>query len=54
MFTMTIHEQAGDLIWVQEEKQRWPPNLKLLLAFVLGFLALSPAILGIHWELVLP
>ncbi len=54
MFTMTITEQAEHLIWVQEERRRWPPSLKLLLAFVIGILALSPAILGIHWELVLP
>lgn len=40
--------------WVKGEQQGWSPRVKLILAFVLGFLALSPAILGIYWELLLP
>lgn len=41
---------------VKGEEQGWSPtvNWQLILAFVLGFLALSPAILGIYWELLLP
>jgi len=51
---MAINEQVEGIVWVQEKRQGWPPSLKLIIAFVIGFLALSPAILGIHWELVLP
>lgn len=40
--------------WVKKEKTQWSPTVKLILAFVLGFLVLSPAILGIYWELLLP
>jgi hypothetical protein len=40
--------------WIKKEKTEWSPKAKLILAFILGFLALSPAILGIYWEWVLP
>jgi hypothetical protein len=40
--------------WMKREKTEWSPKAKLILAFVLGFLALSPAILGIYWEWLLP
>ena len=40
--------------WMKGERAKWSPRAKLILAFVLGLLALSPAILGIHWELLLP
>jgi hypothetical protein len=40
--------------WVKGEKKQWSPTVKMILAFVLGLLALSPAILGIYWELLLP
>ncbi len=30
-----------------------PPAAKLVLAFVLGFLMLSPALLGLYWETLL-
>ncbi len=40
--------------WMKREKTEWSPKAKLILAFVLGLLALSPAILGIYWELLLP
>ncbi len=39
--------------WVKGEKAQWPPIVKLILAFILVLLAISPAILGIHWELLL-
>jgi len=39
--------------WVKGEKRRWTPKVKLILAFILGFLVLSPAILGIYWETIL-
>ena len=42
-----------DTVWVKGEKTEWSPKVKMILAFVLGFLALSPAILGIYWELLL-
>lgn len=40
--------------WVKGEKKHWSPTVKLILAFILGLLALSPAILGIHWQRLLP
>jgi hypothetical protein len=40
--------------WVKGEKKHWSPAAKLILAFILGVLALSPAILGIYWQLLLP
>lgn len=52
--TMSVNEQVEGIVWAQEDRQGWPPRLKLILAFVIGFLALSPAILGIHWERILP
>ena len=39
---------------VRGEKKEWSPTVKLVLAFILGLMVLSPAILGIHWELFLP
>ncbi len=39
--------------WLQGERREWSPTVKLILAFILGLLALSPAILGIHWETIL-
>jgi hypothetical protein len=41
-------------VWVKGEKKQWSPTVKLILAFIIGLLALSPAILGIYWELLLP
>ncbi len=39
---------------VERERQEWSPTVKLVLAFVIGLLLLSPAILGLHWEALLP
>jgi hypothetical protein len=39
---------------VKGEKKQWSPTVKLILAFILGLLVLSPALLGIYWELLLP
>jgi len=51
---MSIREQVEGIVLVREEKHGWPPWLKLILAFIIGLLVLSPAILGIYWELLLP
>ena len=40
--------------WVKGERKQWSPTVKLILAFILGLLALSPAILGIYWQHLLP
>jgi hypothetical protein len=48
-----LHDYVKGHIWVQGEQQGWPPAAKLILAFILGFLVLSPAILGLYWEVVL-
>jgi hypothetical protein len=39
---------------VEGEQREWSPTAKLILAFILGLLVLSPAILGAYWEMVLP
>lgn len=36
---------------MKREKTEWFPKEKRILAFVFGFLVLSPAILGIYWVL---
>jgi hypothetical protein len=51
--TMSLSEYVAGNVWVQEKRQGWPPRAKLILAFILGFLLLSPAILGIYWEMLL-
>ena len=51
---MSTREYVEGIAWVKKEKQGWSPRVKLILAFVIGFLALSPAILGIYWEMLLP
>ncbi len=40
--------------WVERERMGWSPSLKLILAFILGVLLLSPAVLGLYWEVFLP
>jgi hypothetical protein len=32
----------------------WSPGVKLILFFIIGFLALLPATLGLYWESLLP
>lgn len=51
---MSHHEYVEGAVWVKEERQGWSSTAKLVLAFIVGFLLLSPAILGIHWERLLP
>jgi hypothetical protein len=51
---MNRTEYLGTSAWVKGEKKQWSPTVKMILAFILGMLALSPAILGIYWELFLP
>jgi hypothetical protein len=52
--TMNRSEYLGTTAWVKGEKRQWSPTTKIILAFIIGALALSPAILGIYWELLLP
>jgi hypothetical protein len=47
-------EYLENMAWVKGERKRWSPRVKLILAFIIGLLVLSPAILGIYWELLLP
>lgn len=51
---MSRGEYLEGMTWMQGEQREWSPTVKLILAFILGLLALSPAVLGIHWELLLP
>jgi hypothetical protein len=50
---MNRTESLETSAWVKGEKKHWSPRVKIILAFVLGLLALSPAILGIYWQLLL-
>ncbi len=38
---------------VKKERKKWPPAVKVILAFILGLLLLSPAILRIYWNMFL-
>jgi hypothetical protein len=40
--------------WVKGEPKEWSPTVKMILGFILSVLVLSPAILGLYWELLLP
>jgi hypothetical protein len=51
---MSVNQYVESYVWVQEEREERPSPVKLIIAFVIGFLALSPAILGIYWEWILP
>lgn len=39
---------------VPAQRPAWPPAVKLFLAFVAALALLSPAILGLYWEILLP
>jgi len=39
--------------WVKGEKRGLPPRVKMILAFAIVLLAISPVILGIYWDLFL-
>jgi hypothetical protein len=51
---MSRSEYLESMAWVKGEKKQWSPTAKTVLAFIIGLLVLSPAILGIYWELLLP
>jgi len=51
---MSRSEYLENISLVERERKEWSPTAKLVLAFVIGFLLLSPAILGLYWELLLP
>ena len=51
---MSQSEYLESMPWVKGEKKQWSPTVKLILAFIVGLMALTPAILGIYWEMLLP
>ncbi len=51
---MSRSEYLEGMPWVKGEKKQWSPTVKLVLAFIVGLMALTPAILGIYWEMLLP
>ena len=51
---MYRNEYLEPTAWVKGERKLWSPPVKIILAFIIGLLALTPAILGIYWELLLP
>ncbi|MCL4502019.1 MAG: hypothetical protein M1438_09205 [Deltaproteobacteria bacterium] len=36
------------------ERTEWSPTVKLILAAIIALLVMSPAILGLYWEVLLP
>jgi hypothetical protein len=51
---MSHSEYLKGVPWVEGEKKQWSPTIKIVLAFIVGLMALTPAILGLYWELLLP
>ena len=41
-------------VLVKGEPTEWSPTVKIIFGFILSLLVLSPAILGLYWELLLP
>ncbi len=50
---MTHSSYVEGVAVVMGERRQWSPTVKLIIAFILGLLALSPAILGLYWEVIL-
>jgi hypothetical protein len=50
--TMSTSGYVESIAWVQA-KRKGPVKIKLLLAFLIGLLMCSPAILGLYWETIL-
>jgi len=51
---MSRNDYLEGAFLVKGEKTVWSPTAKLIFAFIVGLLLLSPAILGIYWEVLLP
>lgn len=51
---MSRIEYAERPVWVKGERTEWSPTVKIVLGVILSLLVLSPAILGLYWELLLP
>jgi hypothetical protein len=51
---MSRSEYLEGMAWVKGEKKQWSPTVKMVLAFIIGLVVLSPALLGIYWQLLLP
>ena len=51
---MSRNDYLEGAFLVKREKTGWSPTAKLIFAFIIGLLLLSPAIIGIYWEMVLP
>lgn len=39
--------------WVKGEQTEWSPTVKVIFGFIFTLLVLSPAVLGIYWEVLL-
>jgi hypothetical protein len=51
---MSIIGDPKKQAWVKGEQKGWSSTVKMILGFILSLLVLSPAILGLHWEMLLP
>lgn len=51
---MSQIESIEKPLWVKGERTEWSPTVKMIFGFVLSLLVLSPAILGLYWEVLLP
>ncbi len=43
-----------DASMMQGERRKRSPTVRMILAYLIGLLLLTPAILGLYWELLLP
>ena len=51
---MSINEHVADIAGFKEAKQKRSARINLIIVLAIGLLALSPALLGIYWEIILP
>jgi hypothetical protein len=51
---MSNNEDVESLVWMKRERKQLSPVVKVILGIIFSALVLSPAILGIHWEFLLP
>ena len=51
---MSLNDYDADIVGVKEAKLHRESRINLIIVLAIGLLALSSALLGIYWELILP
>ncbi len=51
---MSSIEYLERAVVVKGERTEWSPTVKLTLASIIALLVISPAVLGLYWEMLLP